>query len=416
MSIDPEAVKQELQNPPPRTGGTTTAGASAPAGPAPTPGGAPTPTPTPPPGPAPAPGGPAPAGPAPGGPAPGGPAPGGPAPGGPAPAGPGAPAPAPASPQAMSLATAQTLLTNSYGDVREIVPGNITIVDTYEALCQAYDDDCIARGVTFDGPGGPRPWRRGDCAAEDARLNVTTQGFAVPGTTRVYVLKTSTLPTVTAHELLHANTAPGFRAAVGEATNEGATEYLALKALTDGGVSTAGGVAYPDQVAAVRQLVALVGESALIGGYFNTERTLITAFEAVTDTAFSRLKGAGTLDTGHMAALLVQRDASQKAASIRTRLRNDPFTETHAEAVRAIVRSNPLDLPALRNAVRADIIAAINNLLDGWVSGEDIESIRRLCHLPVADLAAISAAIEPRVTELTSIGQRTQLRLILVGG
>jgi hypothetical protein len=58
-------------------------------------------------------------------------------------------------------------------------------------------------------------------------------------------------------------------------------------------------------------------------------------------------------------------------------------------------------------------IRMIHTLLNGWVSDEDLVAIRRLCRSNPGDMAAIRTAIAPRIRELTDLGQRTQLRLIL---
>jgi hypothetical protein len=102
-------------------------------------------------------------------------------------------------------------------------------------------------------------------------------GFADKGT--VYVNQTTTLATATAHEMLHNNTAAGFRAAVGETINEGSTEYLALKALKDSSIPLSTGVAYPNEVAFVTKLIGLVTEATLISAYFGGANTLIDAFD-----------------------------------------------------------------------------------------------------------------------------------------
>jgi hypothetical protein len=59
-------------------------------------------------------------------------------------------------------------------------------------------------------------------------------------------------------------------------------------------------------------------------------------------------------------------------------------------------------------------IAAINTLLDWWVSDDDLTIIESIVStVGEADKQAIAAAIQPRISSLTSIGQRTRLRVIL---
>jgi hypothetical protein len=58
-------------------------------------------------------------------------------------------------------------------------------------------------------------------------------------------------------------------------------------------------------------------------------------------------------------------------------------------------------------------IAIVNSLLDGWVSDTDLNHIEMVVNSASGDKAAIATAIQPRIKELWSIGQRTRLRVIL---
>ncbi len=176
--------------------------------------------------------------------------------------------------------------------------------------------------------------------------------------------------------MLHLNTAADFRAAVGETVNEGATEYLARKAVTAAGIPLGTAQAYPEQRAIVVQMIGVVGEATLIQSYFGGSSILINAFNA--------LQGPG------------------KFAQLR------PLAEALPDAVHAAALLHP---PSA-----AEKIVKINAILDSWwVTDDDIEAIRSICHANPADLSAISAAIEPRATELWSTKQRTVLRAILAG-
>jgi hypothetical protein len=189
-----------------------------------------------------------------------------------------APPAAPASPPAMSLAAAQQVLTSSYGTVKQIVPGNIVLLEGRPALWARYDQ--ITKGRTNPYVAPNRPWQDGDAQQYIPGL----EGFADSDTHTVYIDAHSPLPTVTAHEMLHINTAPDFRGRVGETVNEGTTEYLALKALTAAGVSTAGtggAVAYPTQRTIVQSLIGLVGEGTLIQAYFGGAEQLVATYEAL---------------------------------------------------------------------------------------------------------------------------------------
>lgn len=183
------------------------------------------------------------------------------------------------TPAAMSLATAQTVLTGAFGGVKAIVPGSIVILADQPACAAKYDEVCIASHV-------PRPdgsaWKAGDCAADDAAAGVQTEGFAWEGI--VYVNGKTTLVTATAHEMLHLNTAAGYRAAMGETFNEGSTEYLARKAIAAAGITVPAVTAYPTQIVITKALIDLVGESALISAYFG-------GAGALTDLVKTKAKG-----------------------------------------------------------------------------------------------------------------------------
>src|SRR5581483_3888770 len=62
-------------------------------------------------------------------------------------------------------------------------------------------------------------------------------------------------------------------------------------------------------------------------------------------------------------------------------------------------------------------IRIINRLFDGWVSDADIEGIRKIYkNTPSGQQPTVKQAIEQRIPDLTSIGQRTMVRVILAGG
>jgi hypothetical protein len=70
------------------------------------------------------------------------------------------------------------------------------------------------------------------------------------------------------------------------------------------------------------------------------------------------------------------------------------------------------------NVCRSSIkskIQTINNLFDGWVSDNDIKIIKRLYqNTPTVQQPEVKKAIEARIPDLTDIGQRTQVRIILL--
>jgi len=173
------------------------------------------------------------------------------------------------TPGAMSLATAQTILTGAFGGVKTIVPGAIVILADQPACAAKYDEVCIAAGIVRD---DGTLWKAGDCAADDAAAGVQTEGFAWEGT--VYVNGKTTLITATAHEMLHLNAAANYRGIMGETFNEGSTEFLARKAIAAAGISVPAVTAYPVQIEITMALIALVGEDALTVAYFGGGATL----------------------------------------------------------------------------------------------------------------------------------------------
>jgi hypothetical protein len=276
-----------------------------------------------------------------------------------------APATGTAATGAMSLATAQQVLTQSYGGMTTIVPGNIVLLADRPATWTRYDE--VNRGR--NNPYANRPWQDGDAQQYIPGLD----GFADGGT--VYVNQQTELTTATAHEILHNNTAGDFRSTVGETINEGTTEFLAKKAVVAAGIPlSTTAVAYPTQVSFVEKLIALVGEGTLTSAYFGGAGILVEAYEAYHgDDSFTILRGfAEALNTTAADPLLQPPSTEQK-------------------------------------------IAALNSILDEWwVSGNDMSAMIGIIRTASgAELEAIRTAIQPRITELSDIGQRTQLRVAL---
>lgn len=174
---------------------------------------------------------------------------------------------------AMSLASAQKILQGQFGDVATIVGGTIVILADQAACSAKYDEVCIAANLKYKG----QPWQAGDRAKMDAELGVTVEGFEWKGI--VYVNGKTSLVTATAHEILHANVAAGFRAAMGETFNEGITEFLARKALTSAGITVPATTAYPKEVALTAKLLPIVTEGVATSAYFAGHAPLITKYE-----------------------------------------------------------------------------------------------------------------------------------------
>lgn len=77
---------------------------------------------------------------------------------------------------------------------------------------------------------------------------------------------------------------------------------------------------------------------------------------------------------------------------------------------------NGADVAAIARIPNEEKLRIINRLLDGWVSDEDIAVIGRVYRNTFGgEHAILKRAIEERLLDLTDIGQRTQLRVILAG-
>lgn len=183
------------------------------------------------------------------------------------------PAPNIASPFFMELARAQELLQKYAGKATNIVPGNIVTLDNKDAIWAKYDEVCMADNLTNVNVNPARAWAAGDAKA---LMPFGLNGFAWKGT--VYINKQTTLATTTAHEMLHINAEPGWRAAVGEQINEGATEHLSVLALRDGGVEVPDW-AYKEEVKLVTKLADVVGINTIKTAYFGGAKSLRDAVE-----------------------------------------------------------------------------------------------------------------------------------------
>lgn len=72
-------------------------------------------------------------------------------------------------------------------------------------------------------------------------------------------------------------------------------------------------------------------------------------------------------------------------------------------------------LDAIGRQPVSEKIRMINTLLDGWISDDDVIAIERIC-LSVttnSEMNYISSKITPRLSEMTSLGQRTRVRVAL---
>jgi hypothetical protein len=264
----------------------------------------------------------------------------------------------------MSVARAQEILQSAYGTTHKIVPGTLVMLADQNACWAKYDEVTKGRPNPFS----KQPWKNGDAKQYLPGLN----GFAENGT--VYIMQTSKLPTVTMHEMLHINTANGFRAAVGETVNEGTTEYLARKAATGAGVAVEGtgvAVAYRTQRAAVEKLIKLVSEDTLKSAYFGGADKLIASYE--------ELQGPGSWATFKRAA------ESMDTAAIET------ATTTSPEG----------------------LVKRIDQLFDWVVSDSDMAQIEYIYRQAGAAQPQVADAIRKRIPDLMDMGRRAHLRAVI---
>jgi hypothetical protein len=198
--------------------------------------------------------------------------------------------PAPAKPAYLDLAKAKEVLTKAYGTSKTIETGKIEFVDTREAAWAKYDELCIAGNVHNTRTGAK--WKAGDAKAT---YPLGLNGWNWKGTS--YVNKASAGSTTTPHEMLHGNTADGFRAAVGETFNEGITQYLTLKALKASKIAPPASIPYAAEVKCAEALIAITGEQAVIDAYFKGGASTTAMIKKVDDElgagTFAKAKTAG---------------------------------------------------------------------------------------------------------------------------
>jgi hypothetical protein len=92
------------------------------------------------------------------------------------------------------------------------------------------------------------------------------EGFADKKTGTSYINSAKQSVDTVPHEMLHTNASSAWKAAVSHQLNEGATEWLTIKAVSEEKYTPTH--SYPSQEGVVRDLVAVVGEEALMNAYF----------------------------------------------------------------------------------------------------------------------------------------------------
>ena len=151
----------------------------------------------------------------------------------------------------MDLASGEAVLTQSFGEVKKIVPGTIQLLDQ-AAFQAAYDKIYGASQWSWAKHVAPGP----------GNLN----GFAYEGVN--YINKNIAGLHTVVHEMLHNNAHPTWTPFVGPAWNEGTTEVLTQEACAK--VSEPAPTCYPGESPVIREaLKSGLPMADLVAAYFN---------------------------------------------------------------------------------------------------------------------------------------------------
>jgi hypothetical protein len=266
----------------------------------------------------------------------------------------------------------------------------VQAVSSGTELQSKYDAAMMRQQKKFRAEGNKDPtdklpdWGPGDAAKfKDTADAESFKGFNDPSSGSVFI-DTSKKPddqvaTIT-HEMLHASAAGDFQSTLGKRVDEGMTEKLTQNAFIISGYTAPTGQ-NESEVSFIQDLAAIVGEGTLTSAYFGGVDILRAMLNAQTDEdIFEKFaKAARTGDKKFM---------------------RDFFNENEK-----LKGGSELDKK----------IAAINLALDGWVSGDDISNIEGIySSASQEDKAALRNVIQPRIEELSDIGQRTRLRVLMV--
>jgi hypothetical protein len=245
-----------------------------------------------------------------------------------------------------------------------------------------YDASMVSQGKTFTESGGEsRPWQAGDSA------NHPTTSGEFPGffdsVTKKIVIDTSKDPdeqvVTLAHEMLHANSAGDMVTTLGRDVDEGMTESLTQMAFQNAGYSTSGGF-FVGQTAFVGQLSSLMGANTMKFAYFRGVGILRSMME-------------NTLEEG-----VFDRFA------IEVKKRNWAWLTPFFDRYQRTLTGSETDKK----------VAAVNSLLDWWVSDADIAHIANIWNgSSEEEQRHIRATILARISSLSDHGQRAQLRSIM---
>lgn len=138
--------------------------------------------------------------------------------------------------------------------------------------------------------------------------------------------------------------------------------------------------------------------------------------EGIWSTISGRFGGARTTTAtpGYESNLMAVDNGTMESRNVRDLAEeNAPGYFDDDDQVRNWVsRHNVTDLRLLGARAKIQMITI---LMGGWISDEDVSTIQRICRSidDVSQAAAIRTAINPHLTEMSSIGQRTSVRVAL---
>jgi hypothetical protein len=267
---------------------------------------------------------------------------------------------------AVESGAAMRIVKGSFGGLRQIAPFEVVALPLNDVQA-AYARDCNERGAKKkDKDGSERAW-----TAADAKH---VAGFADDRNKKIYV--STDLPVLGhVHELLHMNTASGFRSMVGELLNEGMTDHLAVRACKNAGIANYGPPGYVQGMGIASRLIDSVGEHVLEQAYFNDPTILKRRLD--------EMQGEGTWD----------------------RLKT------------AMDKNDTAVIEELTKAPSPDVkIHQIDDLLGGfwnWVSDEDVERVISIVDSARDDTERrkLQATVQGHLRELSSMSQRQRLRV-----
>jgi hypothetical protein len=269
------------------------------------------------------------------------------------------------------------VLKNAYGG-RIKSETKVNGVANEAAVRAEYDRSMIAQGKKIkdkDAQGNEilRDWKNGDTynhpdmKTEFAGFRDTSNGQIYVDTSKPADEQTATI----AHEMLHASSSGSIVGAFGKGLDEGITEKLTIDAFAKSGINAKSGM-YQEWVTFANRLGAAFGDGALIDAYFGNLESLRSA--------------------------------------INERLGRGTYFQ-FAEALKAG------NFAAVNDIINRGIVAAVENLLSGWVSDEDLDNLEEIYNSVSGDeRARIQPIIQAAIPDLWSIGQRTRLRLLLAKG